>query len=48
MLTLPCTLSLTPSQFAEVCAANPDAVLVRATKLSGPCFGLRLSRTAYP
>ena len=27
MLTLPRTLSLTPSQFAEVCAANPEAVL---------------------
>jgi Uma2 family endonuclease len=27
MLTLPRTLTLTPSQFAEVCAANPDAVL---------------------
>jgi len=27
MLSLPRTLSLTPSQFAEVCAANPEAVL---------------------
>jgi len=27
MLTLPRTLSLTPAQFAEVCAANPEAVL---------------------
>jgi Uma2 family endonuclease len=27
MLTLPRTLSLTPSQFAEVCAANPEALL---------------------
>ncbi len=27
MLTLPGTLSLTPAQFAEVCAANPEAVL---------------------
>ena len=27
MLTLPCTLRLTPLQFAEVCAANPEAVL---------------------
>jgi Uma2 family endonuclease len=27
MLTLPSTLTLTPSQFAEVCAANPEAVL---------------------
>jgi len=27
MLTLPRTLSVTPSQFAEVCAANPEAVL---------------------
>jgi len=27
MLTLPRTLSLSPSQFAEVCAANPEAVL---------------------
>ena len=27
MLTLPRTLTLTPSQFAEVCAANPEAVL---------------------
>ena len=27
MLTLPRTLSLTPVQFAEVCAANPEAVL---------------------
>jgi Uma2 family endonuclease len=27
VLTLPRTLSLTPSQFAEVCAANPEAVL---------------------
>jgi Uma2 family endonuclease len=27
MLTLPRTLRLTPLQFAEVCAANPDAVL---------------------
>ncbi|MCX5953674.1 MAG: Uma2 family endonuclease [Cyanobacteria bacterium] len=27
MLTLPRTLSLTPDQFAEVCAANPEAVL---------------------
>jgi Uma2 family endonuclease len=27
MLTLPRTLSLTPSQFAQVCAANPEAVL---------------------
>ena len=27
MLTLPPTLHLTPSQFAEVCAANPEAVL---------------------
>jgi Uma2 family endonuclease len=27
MLTLPGTLSLSPSQFAEVCAANPEAVL---------------------
>jgi Uma2 family endonuclease len=27
MLTLPNTISLTPAQFAEVCAANPEAVL---------------------
>jgi Uma2 family endonuclease len=27
MLTLPRTLCLTPAQFAEVCAANPEAVL---------------------
>jgi len=27
MLTLPRTLHLSPSQFAEVCAANPEAVL---------------------
>lgn len=27
MLTLPRTLLLTPAQFAEVCAANPEAVL---------------------
>jgi len=27
MLTLPRTLNLTPAQFAEVCAANPEAVL---------------------
>jgi hypothetical protein len=27
MLTLPRTLNITPSQFAEVCAANPEAVL---------------------
>lgn len=27
MLTLPPTLRLTPSQFAEVCAINPEAVL---------------------
>jgi Uma2 family endonuclease len=27
MLTLPRTLRLTPPQFAEVCAANPEAVL---------------------
>ncbi len=27
MLSLPRTLSLTPSQFAAVCAANPEAVL---------------------
>jgi Uma2 family endonuclease len=27
MLTLPSTLSFTPSQFAQVCAANPEAVL---------------------
>jgi Uma2 family endonuclease len=27
MLTLPCSLIFTPSQFAEVCAANPEAVL---------------------
>jgi Uma2 family endonuclease len=27
MLTLPGTLTFTPSQFAEVCAANPEAVL---------------------
>ena len=27
MLTLPRTLTLTPAQFAEVCAANPEAVL---------------------
>ena len=27
MLTLPHTLSLTPAQFAAVCAANPEAVL---------------------
>jgi Uma2 family endonuclease len=27
MLTLPRTLTLTPAQFAEVCAANPKAVL---------------------
>ena len=30
MLTLPRTLSLTPDQFAQVCAANPEAVLVLA------------------
>jgi len=27
MLTLPRSLSLTPDQFAQVCAANPEAVL---------------------
>jgi hypothetical protein len=27
MHTLPGTLTFTPSQFAEVCAANPEAVL---------------------
>jgi Uma2 family endonuclease len=27
MLTLPRTLTFTPAQFAEVCAANPEAVL---------------------
>jgi Uma2 family endonuclease len=27
MLTLPGSLIFTPSQFAEVCAANPEAVL---------------------
>ena len=27
MLTLPRTLTLTPSQFTQVCAANPEAVL---------------------
>jgi Uma2 family endonuclease len=27
MLTLPRTLSLTPAQFTQVCAANPEAVL---------------------
>jgi len=27
MLTLPGSLTVTPSQFAEVCAANPEAVL---------------------
>jgi len=27
MLTLPRSLTFTPSQFAEVCAANPEAVL---------------------
>ena len=27
MLTLPCTLSLSPAQFAQVCAAKPEAVL---------------------
>ena len=27
MLTLPRALTLTPSQFAAVCAANPEAVL---------------------
>ena len=27
MLTLPRTLSLTPAEFAAVCAANPEAVL---------------------
>jgi Uma2 family endonuclease len=27
MLTLPRTLTLTPAQFVEVCAANPEAVL---------------------
>lgn len=27
MLTLPRSLSLTPDQFAAVCAANPEAVL---------------------
>jgi Uma2 family endonuclease len=27
MLTLPLSLTFTPSQFAEVCAANPEAVL---------------------
>ena len=27
MLTLPRTLTFTPTQFAEVCAANPEAVL---------------------
>lgn len=27
MLTLPTTLRVTAAQFAEVCAANPDAVL---------------------
>jgi len=48
MLTLPRTLNLTPSQFAEVCAANPAAALVCATKLSGPRCGLRSSRAAYP
>ena len=27
MLTLPRSFSLTPDQFAQVCAANPEAVL---------------------
>jgi hypothetical protein len=27
MLTLPCTLSLSPAQFAQVCAVKPQAVL---------------------
>jgi Uma2 family endonuclease len=27
MLTLPRSLTFTPSQFAQVCAANPEAVL---------------------
>jgi hypothetical protein len=27
MLTLPRSLSLTPTQFAEVCAVNPESVL---------------------
>jgi hypothetical protein len=48
MLTLPRTLTFTPAQFAEVCAANPAAALVRTTKLSGPCCGLRSSRATYP
>ena len=39
MLTLPLTLTLTPSQFAEVFAANPEAAQVRAIERSGPCCG---------
>ena len=39
MLTLPRSLSLTPDQFAQVCAANPEAVLeldAHGTQMQGP------------
>ncbi len=60
MLALPCTLTLpetftgslrlTPDQFAELCAANPDAVLELATDGSlismNPAVATRLPATA--
>jgi Uma2 family endonuclease len=51
MLTLPRSLTFTPSQFAEVCAANPEAVLELAADgtliemtLTGGSTGARNSR----
>jgi hypothetical protein len=39
MLTLPRSLTLTPAQFAEVCAANPEAVLAAAAAAAN-CGGM--------
>jgi Uma2 family endonuclease len=51
LLTLPRSLTFTPSQFAEVCAANPEAVLELAADgtlieipLTGGSTGARNSR----
>jgi Uma2 family endonuclease len=51
MLTLPRSLTFTPAQFAEVCAANPEAVLELAADgtliemtPTGGCTGARNSR----
>jgi len=51
MLTLPRSLTFTPSQFAEVCAANPEAVLEFAADgtlvemaPTGGSTGARISR----